>query len=897
MKKTFLVHLIAFTAVAAWPMAAWAGSLTDLGAIKATSLSNPGGNGVRQWYDVDVSKDGKLVGSTDSSGNAFIWTSAGGIVTIGSGYSVVGTDWYTNANGTALVIANNWGNAVTRPWYWQGNADGSGGVWTQLPGAGQSTSTRGYWFGTSLGVKADNSDWWVGGYTTNTSASCTPNYAKQMVGYDSASATAANPVIVKFSNQQNGGHFHGAFFGVSDTGMFVGNEEYSGSCPGTGSYNGHYWQWQPASVGSRCIYLGPPEAGDGTKVSTSYTSMAGAISGDGTIKGGMDKSTTPQVALWWDNNGLVHKVPQYLINGTTPSAYMAILSLNRDGTVMGGFYYRSDQGNTWWEALFCVRSGTTFTSTNAVSDVLSAYGINTNGWTFTEVTGMSYDGNVIAGWGTNSGAVHGWVAQLLTVAVQTTNPTCGNSDGSIQVTASGVPNYQFSKDGGATWTAAQASGIYTFSGLPAGAYSIKAKDAYGYAVNCPGNPVILGTFISSVTSSNISCNGANDGWITVTAPSGAGPLQFSDDGGANWTAGTSPYTFSGLAGGTYNIQVQDANQCTVTYSGNPITIIDPPAVTISTVNSANSTCGGRTNGSITVTASGGTGALQFTDDNGTTWKAGTSPYSFSGLPPGNYYIGVRDTNLCTVYYGSNPVTITEPAASVAISDVSSVNVTCGGGNSGSITVTASGTGTLRFSDNGGTNWTAGTSPYTFSSLAAGSYLVEVQDDDGCTYYAGNPVILTQPAVLTASAAPNTNICLGDSYALNGSASGGNGGYSYSWLPTTGLDDPSIANPTASPTSTTLYTLTVTDALSCTAQAQVTVTVHSCLGSVTISNIVGNTLTYGGGGGARFILLKSTDVAAPLGGWEHVHTNLATPGTFTIPAVGTGTTVFYSIKSE
>jgi hypothetical protein len=67
-------------------------------------------------------------------------------------------------------------------------------------------------------------------------------------------------------------------------------------------------------------------------------------------------------------------------------------------------------------------------------------------------------------------------------------------------------------------------------------------------------------------------------------------------------------------------------------------------------------------------------------------------------------------------------------------------------------------------------------------------------------------------------------------------------------------------------------------------------------STTISNIIGTTLTYGGGAGSQFVLLKSSNVAASLSGWTRVNTNFATPGTFTIPA-GSERAAFYRIKSE
>jgi hypothetical protein len=69
-----------------------------------------------------------------------------------------------------------------------------------------------------------------------------------------------------------------------------------------------------------------------------------------------------------------------------------------------------------------------------------------------------------------------------------------------------------------------------------------------------------------------------------------------------------------------------------------------------------------------------------------------------------------------------------------------------------------------------------------------------------------------------------------------------------------------------------------------------------LAPTTISNIIGTTLTYGGGAGSQFVLMKSASPAAPLRGWTRAHTNFATPGTFTVPT-GSENAAFYRIKSE
>jgi hypothetical protein len=68
-------------------------------------------------------------------------------------------------------------------------------------------------------------------------------------------------------------------------------------------------------------------------------------------------------------------------------------------------------------------------------------------------------------------------------------------------------------------------------------------------------------------------------------------------------------------------------------------------------------------------------------------------------------------------------------------------------------------------------------------------------------------------------------------------------------------------------------------------------------SVTITGITGTTISYSGGAGAQFVLLSSPSVGAQLTSWTRVATNSTSPGTFTIPAVGSSAQAFYSIKSE
>ncbi len=70
-----------------------------------------------------------------------------------------------------------------------------------------------------------------------------------------------------------------------------------------------------------------------------------------------------------------------------------------------------------------------------------------------------------------------------------------------------------------------------------------------------------------------------------------------------------------------------------------------------------------------------------------------------------------------------------------------------------------------------------------------------------------------------------------------------------------------------------------------------------LSPVTINSISGTTLTYSGGSGSQFVLLSNNIVNAPLSTWTRVATSTANPGSFTIPAVGSASSVFYRIQSE
>lgn len=91
--------------------------------------------------------------------------------------------------------------------------------------------------------------------------------------------------------------------------------------------------------------------------------------------------------------------------------------------------------------------------------------------------------------------------------------------------------------------------------------------------------------------------------------------------------------------------------------------------------------------------------------------------------------------------------------------------------------------------------------------------------------------INQPAALLVDAGPDKAICISDSIQIGGSptASLGTPPYIYEWAPLSGLSGASVANPMASPASTELYIIKVTDLMNCTQTDSVLVVVDSCIG--------------------------------------------------------------------
>ncbi len=283
--------------------------------------------------------------------------------------------------------------------------------------------------------------------------------------------------------------------------------------------------------------------------------------------------------------------------------------------------------------------------------------------------------------------------------------SCNNNDGSVVATgAFGETPYTFSING----TLYQSSG--TFSGLAAGFYIIYLKDnsgcitTTGISVGNIGAPTISNFATTAATCGNPT------GSITITATGGTPVYEYSKDGITFQTSNV----FSGLLPGTYIISVRDANGCIATQAVSIQNTNGPQTLSSAVIDAA---CG-LNNGSITLTATGGTGVLQYSKD-GVTYQASNI---FNGLAANTYTIFVRDANLCV---RSLPVTVLNllgPTLNAIASPAS-----CGL-NDGTITAIANGGTVLLQYSKDGITFQPGN---VFTGLAAGPYTITVRDGRSC----------------------------------------------------------------------------------------------------------------------------------------------------------------------
>jgi len=319
--------------------------------------------------------------------------------------------------------------------------------------------------------------------------------------------------------------------------------------------------------------------------------------------------------------------------------------------------------------------------------------------------------------------------------------------------------------------------------LDGGTYTIEVTDSNGCIASDSievMEPAALGLTMG-LTDANC---GQSNGYAHVEVSGGTTPYLYQWDDPLMQTTDTA----MGLTAGNYSVVITDAMGCVDTGYA---TINDQGGAIITLDSLADISCNGASDGFIHLTTSGGMAPYNYS------WSTADTTEDLNSIGAGAYSVSVTDDVGCVSVYDT---TLIEPSP---LSNVlTPTDETCAGMMDGQIIAVPIG----------------GTSPYNYlwsdptgqtndvaTGLSAGTYSVLVTDDNGCTDSASATI---STITLTATAGPDTTICEGDAAQLSAS-----GGDSYMWTPTTGLSDPNIANPIATPTASTNYSVIVS-ALGC-----------------------------------------------------------------------------------
>lgn len=434
---------------------------------------------------------------------------------------------------------------------------------------------------------------------------------------------------------------------------------------------------------------------------------------------------------------------------------------------------------------------------------------NLNGATQTSLSAGVYTVNIKDASGCNGTgtiSITQPTASVSGVFSNTVAPTCGSSNGTASITASGgTPSYTYS------WSPNSGS-TQSVSNLSAGVSAVTITDSKGCVLTVSLSLNSIGGPTLSVTSqTNVNCFGANTGTATVSGSGGTGPYTYT------WSPGNLlGANQSSLSAGTYTVNVKDATGCVGTGT---ISITQPTAAVLANMSNSPTGCG-TSAGSATVTASGGTPTYTYS------WSpSGGSGNTASGLATGTYSVLVTDTKGCQT---TGITTISSSGGGPTLTVSSQANPLCFAANTGSASINASGTPgpyTYTWVPTGGNSASA-------SGLSAGVYTVIASSGSSCVSTV--TLSLSQPAPISLTLTSTDETCGSSDGNATLLASGGNGSLTPLW--STGSNNNSIAGLPSG-----LYTVTVTDANNCSATGSVVV---GLTGSLIVSAGAGSTIYPG-----------------------------------------------------
>ncbi|MBW6498493.1 MAG: gliding motility-associated C-terminal domain-containing protein [Bacteroidales bacterium] len=433
------------------------------------------------------------------------------------------------------------------------------------------------------------------------------------------------------------------------------------------------------------------------------------------------------------------------------------------------------------------------------------------------------------------------------ISIISTPISCAGDDDATAtvIITGGTPPYSILWSTGATSA--------TIENLGPGTYTVTVTDDAGCIVSEDVTIIEPDAIVLSFSDVvNPVCSGEENGQATVVVSGGTPPFSYL------WSNGQTTATATGLAAGNYQVTVTDAAGCEATSS---ISLTDPPQIVISIVSITHIECHGESTGAVTIIASNGTEPYTYEWDNGETGP------SLENIPAGTYMVTVTDANGCqatlsieinepepieisagpdqticegetatltasgadTYLWSTGETTATILVAPLVTTTYSVTGFTdCGQGTAqvtvfvlegpvvdlgNDVEICEGEEATLDAGTFANVSylWSTGATTQTITVAAGGNYWVTVTNlDNGCSSTDTVAVVLNP--LPPAETGPDQTICLGESIILGPTDPVPSPTSTFFWTsvpPDPSLTEPTISNPTVSPTVTTVYTLVET----------------------------------------------------------------------------------------
>ena len=366
-------------------------------------------------------------------------------------------------------------------------------------------------------------------------------------------------------------------------------------------------------------------------------------------------------------------------------------------------------------------------------------------------------------------------------------------------------------------------------------YTVTGTDING-CTNSASTVITVNTLVPSVTVSQLTsfvCNG-NMTTLTANPTGGSGVYSYSWSAalGSTQTVNASPTTTT-----TYTVTVTDANTCTTKNTATfKVLTVATPTIAAAICNGVSATLSATESGGISpFTYSWSSNPLGYTSTYSTAASTITT-YAVSPTISSTYTVTATDANSCSATSSVlvKVVTITATASKAAI---------CIGATFTLSATETNGSKPFTYS------WSSNPSGFiqTFATTATTAYTVTginptitttytvTLTDNSCSATSSIAVSVNPIPTVAVSATPFSNVCKGSSVTLSTNVGVGTSPFTYAWATNhTPVPSPASGQPTVAPTISSTYTVTVTDANTCSASGTTNVLLGNLAGTNTLT---------------------------------------------------------------